>query len=133
MFESVSSGLHPLAYNITLSHAEVWSQRNPDIVHVIPDDYYLAISRVAFINRTARHPNAARLFLDYMLSLEGQRLLARGHIMPVRIDITPDSTRNDPRMRPIRVGPALLANQDQQTRLHRLNDWRDAMGRTVQP
>ena len=133
MFEAVSSGRHPLAYNITLSHAEVWSLRDPNIVHVVPDDYYLAISRVAFINKTAAHPNAARLFLDYMLSLEGQKLLAEGHIMPVRSDITSEAARNDPRVRPIRVGPALLANHDQQTRLHQLNAWRTAMGRPVQP
>lgn len=133
MFESVSSGRHPLAYNITLSHAEVWSLRDPNIAHVIPDDYYLAISRVAFINKAAAHPNAARLFLDYMLSLEGQRLLAKGHIMPARTDISSEALRNDPRVRPIRVGPALLANHDQQTRLHLLNAWRTAMGRPVQP
>lgn len=132
MFESVSSGRRPLAYNITLSHAEVWSQRNSDIVRIMPDDYYLAISRVAFINKSAAHPQAARLFLDYMLSLDGQRLLALGHIMPVRTDITPDAFRNDPRIRPIQVGPALLANHDQQTRLHILNAWRKAMGRPVQ-
>jgi len=133
MFESVSSGRHPLAYNITLSHAEVWTLRDPNIAHIIPDDYYLAISRVAFINKAAAHPNAARLFLDYMLSSEGQRLLAEGHIMPIRTDMSPATARNDPRARPIQVGPALLANHDQQTRRHLLDAWRTAMSRPVQP
>ena len=42
----------------------------------LPSDYTLVMSRVAFIARDAPNPQGARLWLDHLLSQEGQRLLA---------------------------------------------------------
>lgn len=124
MMRGVEDGRHRFAYNIVEAFAAERAAANPDIAVIRPEDYYIVVSRVAFINRDAPHPNAARLFLDYMLSREGQRLLASERIAPVRTDLTPDIGRSDARSRPIRIGPGLLANHDQQRREDMLSEWR---------
>ena len=42
---------------------------------------------------TAPHPNAARLFYDYILSKEGQEQLRGYQRIPVRKDVEPDPPR----------------------------------------
>ena len=85
MLERVASGEHLLAFDMSGSYAD-WYVRNhgPDIGYVIPEDYHLSISRVAFITRVARHPSAARVFLDYLMSEAGQRLLLEVRLTPIR-------------------------------------------------
>jgi iron(III) transport system substrate-binding protein len=43
------------------------------------------------ISAKASHPNAARLLVDFLLSAEGQTLLARRGRVPARIDVLPHS------------------------------------------
>ena len=73
------------------------------------------MSRVAIIPAAARHPAAAKLFLDFALSREGQAKLIEENIWPVREDIpSPADRRLAPdQVRAIRLGPNLLANLDQ--------------------
>jgi iron(III) transport system substrate-binding protein len=123
VMKSLASGEHLLAYNMNGSYARWWStRRDPDIGYLIPTDYHLSISRVAFITRAAPHPNAARLFLDYLMSEDGQRQLAVAQLTPIRSGIDP--ARTIPGGRPIKVGPALLANFDQARRAQMLEQWR---------
>ncbi len=76
--------------------------------------------------RLRRDAQAARLFLDFLLSRPGQAHLVR-HAMPsARRDLpappalqTPDTTQ-----RAIRVGPALLVLQDKLTRTRFLHEWK---------
>lgn len=120
----LSSGEHRLAYNMTLTYADWWARnRDPNIRFLEPNDYHFAISSVAFVTRAAPHPNAARLFLGYLLSDEGQRLLTAGRLRPLR-NHTEDGS---PGARHIRVGPALLANLDQARRADMLARWRHAL------
>lgn len=79
----VSSGQHLLAYNMNSSYAAAWASRDPAIGYVTPTDYHFTVSRIAFITNGAPHPNAARLFLDYLLSEEGQRMLREGRLTPI--------------------------------------------------
>jgi iron(III) transport system substrate-binding protein len=44
----------------------------------------------------APHPNAARLFIDFFLSAETQRLFATMNRLPARVDIKPKSDKLDP-------------------------------------
>ncbi len=46
------------------------------------------------ITRGARSPNAARLLLDFILSRDGQLLLAKGNLTPYRADIGPGDVAN---------------------------------------
>ena len=119
----LDTGERLLAYNMNAFYARWWSEhRNPDVAYVTPEDYHLSISRVAFIPRYAPHPNAARLFLDYLISEEGQATLKKAGFTPVR-----EGGAETTGARPIRVGPALLANLDQARRASLLSDWRTRM------
>src|SRR3546814_18555348 len=83
------------------------------------------MSRIAMIPTTSGHPNAARLFLDFLLSAKGQVLLTR-HAMPsVRSDVErPMELRGTTApMRAIRVGPELLIAQDKLTRNRFMKQW----------
>ncbi|WP_217705428.1 ABC transporter substrate-binding protein [Peristeroidobacter soli] len=129
MLERVASGEHLLAYNTIGPYALERAARDPAIGVILPSDYTLVASRIALIPADARHPDAAKLFLDYLLSRRGQAFLAQKHMTPVRSDVdAPPGTHIDaPNMRAIRVGPELLANLDQIKRLRFLKDWRNAV------
>ena len=128
MMERVASGEHVLAYNVIGSYAFERQATDPTLAVVVPSDYTLVMSRVALIPTHARNPNAAKVFLDYLLSRRGQKQLAARHMPSVRID---EQSGQDPalraRTRAIPVGPELLANLDQLERLQFLKDWRAAL------
>ncbi len=129
MMERVASGEHLLAYNMIGSYALERQARDPSLGVVLPSDYTLVMSRIALIPADARHPNAAKLFLDFLLSQRGQAHLAGRHMTPVREDVpSPEGARADTDItRAIRVGPGLLVNLDQLTRLNFLKSWRQAL------
>lgn len=129
ILDELASGRLAFAYDMIGSYALKAQARNPQIGVIVPRDYTLVMSRIAMIPARARHPNAARLFLDYLLSRHGQSLLIAQHMTPVRTDVAlPASMRvNALSARAIRVGPALLVHQDQLTRAKFLRDWNRAM------
>ena len=75
-FEKVISGEHYLAYGFFGSYALLRQRTVKDLGIAYLTDGTVAIQRIAFINKRAAHPNAAKLFLDYLLSLRGQNLMA---------------------------------------------------------
>src|SRR4030095_10555707 len=66
MLEKVSSGEHLLGYNVLGSYALVRAKNDQNLGVVLPKDYSLVLSRVMFIGKSAKNPNAAKLFLDYI-------------------------------------------------------------------
>jgi iron(III) transport system substrate-binding protein len=126
MMERVISGEHLLAYNMIGSYALERQTRDPSLGVILPRDYTLVMSRIALIPTDARHPNASKVFLDYILSARGQTLLAKRHMAPVRADVAPPEGARPTveAARAIGVGPALLANLEQLTRQRFLKDWR---------
>lgn len=122
MLDRVATGEYLLAIDMNGSYADRYVRSHRQAVaSVVPEDYHLSVSRVALITRAARHRAAARLFLDYLMSDAGQRLLLELGLTPVRRDLGPPPP---PGGRPIRVGPALLANFDQGRRRELLSRWR---------
>lgn len=131
MLEGVAAGRSLLAYNVLGTYAEAFARRNPDVGVVYPSDYTLVLSRVAFIARNAPNPQGARLWLDHMLSPQGQRLLADGGgLFSVRTDsVRPRSAlavgqQLGAAARPIALGPALLAHLDRSKHAALLKRWR---------
>ena len=80
----------------------------------------LAVSRIAFIPRRAANPQAASLFLGYMLCPSGQAALAEGGLIPIT------SRAN---VRAIALDDAFARFIDPETRRRLLARWRAAVGR----
>ena len=58
-----------------------------DIEVVIPSDGTTSAPYVALINKYGKHKEGAKLFLEYVLSEEGQIIQARAYARPIRDDV----------------------------------------------
>ena len=64
-----------LAINTNSSDALAWQRRGAPIAHVVPSDAPLLQYRYVGVPRTAAHSNAAKLWINYLLSPEAQETL----------------------------------------------------------
>jgi iron(III) transport system substrate-binding protein len=119
-----------LGYNVLGSYALAAAAENPDIGVVLPGDYTLILSRIAFINRQAPHPEEARIWMDYLLSRRGQSALNETSLFSVRADVSPRARsvpdlrqRLDGAFRPIAIGTGLLTYLDRMKRELFLENW----------
>ena len=127
--ERVTSGEHLLAYNMVSSYNLERQAHDPNIGIVYPSDYTLVMSHIALIPKTARHPAAAALFLDFALSQAGQAILAKHFMRPIRTDVPmAGPLPSSDVLRPIHFGPSLLASLDEFRRQSVLREWRRAIG-----
>jgi iron(III) transport system substrate-binding protein len=129
VLDRIASGEHLIAYNMIASYALARAKDDPAIGVVMLRDYTMLMTRIAVIPKTAKHPAAAKLFLDYLLSADGQRQMARRSFGTVRLDLA-DEARNaagDVTLRPIHVGPELLTYLDQAKRKTFFREWRRAL------
>ncbi|MBB5667511.1 iron(III) transport system substrate-binding protein [Rhizobium leguminosarum] len=135
MKETVVSGENVIAINIIGSYALAWVKESPNLGVHFATDYTPAFSRLALITKDAPHANAAKLFVDFMLSAEGQSLLAEGGLPSVREDVTAGlnvktlNERVGGGLKPIAVDEGVLEYMDQMKRVQFLNDWKAALGR----
>jgi iron(III) transport system substrate-binding protein len=130
MVQRIASGRSYLGYNLIGSYTLARARLDPSIGVVMPNDYTLVMSRIALISRYAPHPNAARLWLDYLLSRRGQTLLAqRAEMFAIRGDVAGDLTSSKLRetlgasMKAINVGPGLLVFRDQSKHTEFVRRW----------
>ncbi len=136
MLERISSGENLLGYNIIGSYALARAAKDPSIGVQYPKDYALILSRVMFISKAAKHVNAAKLWLDYVLSVRGQTIIANeANLFAIRPDVTGEA---NPRglakkigagMKPLPVNPMLVQYLDQNKRLAFLKQWKDTAGK----
>ena len=133
MIDRVRAGAEILAFNVNGSYALFAARDDPNLTVVYPKDYVLAASRIALIAKTAPHPNAARVFLDYVLSHRGQEVMAaRCGLFSIRTDVPGENTaaalaqQLGGRLKPIHVGPSLLVFLDSSKRADFIRRWRDA-------
>ncbi len=129
MIEDVAAGRKLLAYNTIGSYVLARLGDNPSLGIIMPQDYTLIMSRIAVIPKEAPHPNAAKLFLDLLLSKHGQTVLAGSFLNSVRSDVPSPSgsVHLSPKARAIRVGPGLIANLDQVRRRAIFKSWNEAL------
>ncbi|MTD28477.1 ABC transporter substrate-binding protein [Erwinia sorbitola] len=133
MMERVSSGENLIGFNILGSYAEARAKTDPSLGISYPKDYTLVLSRVSFISQQAQHGNAAKLWLDYVLSEKGQSILANQADIPsIRNDI---EGKNDidgmtkmlgNALKPIPVDESLLEYLQPKKRLDYIKEWRTA-------
>ncbi len=127
MLDRIAAGEQLIAYNIIGSYAFERAKAEPSLGVILPTDYTIVMSRIAFIPKGAPHPDAAKLFLDYLLSKDGQRRLAARSLGSVRDDVPANPIEQESFLRPIRVGPELLTYLDQAKRNRSLKEWRRAL------
>lgn len=137
MLERISSGENLIGYNVMGSYALVRAKTDPSLGVVFPKDYTLVLSRVQFINKTAKHPNAAKLWIDYMLSHRGQTVIANdSKLYSLRPDVTGETTSaelikeiGEKNVRPLAVGPQVTEYLAPAKRMAFLKRWKDVAGK----
>lgn len=88
MVQRIAAGKDYLGYNLVGSYALSRARHDPSIGVVVPEDYTMVLSRMAVLSKTATHPNAGKLWLDYLLSRRGQTVLAiRSDLFSIRSDV----------------------------------------------
>jgi iron(III) transport system substrate-binding protein len=99
-------------------------------------DYNLVLSRLVFVAKNAKNPNAGRLWVDYLLSKRGQTITAeQAELYSVRTDITGKDSgvafakELGSAVKPIAVNDELLVGLDQTKRLEFLKRWQTALAR----
>lgn len=76
MIQKILEGKAWLGYNLLGSYAIQAAQQHPELVVQVPEDYALVVTRIALQPRNAPHPKNGRLFIDFLLSEQGQSLMA---------------------------------------------------------
>ncbi|SHF05317.1 iron(III) transport system substrate-binding protein [Modicisalibacter ilicicola DSM 19980] len=130
MLDGLAKGRYLIGYNLLGSYAQAFSREHPELEVVVPDDYALVMQRLVFLSRSAGNPAPGQRFLDYLLSEAGQRVIGEhtplGTVHPALEG--PGSAqalreRLGEALRPIRLGPGLLATLDRLKREALLARW----------
>ncbi|KVN41432.1 iron ABC transporter substrate-binding protein [Burkholderia pyrrocinia] len=136
MMERISSGENLVGYNIIGSYAYAKAKKDKSIGYVFPKDYTQVVSRLATISRKAKSPNAAKLWVDYLLSQRGQTLIAnQANLYAIRADVTGETSAASlakelgDSLKPIQIGTGLLVYLDQSKRLAFLKQWQQSIKR----
>lgn len=134
ILDRITTGQFLIGYNVLGSYALARAKKDSAIGIVFPEDYTLVMSRIALIPKSAPHPDTARKFLNFLLSEEGQRIVAeRSNLYAIHPDVGGEVTaaalreRVGDALRPIRVGPGLLVYLDRAKRQIFLKRWRRAL------
>jgi len=130
MMERIASGENLIGYNLNTAYALTRAKKDPSLGIVLPKDYTLVISRVMFIAKAAKNPNAAKLWLDFVLSKKGQEIIAsKADLYAIRPDVEGDTTASGLKkqlgdaLRPVAINTGLLTYLDQAKRLEFLKQW----------
>ncbi len=136
MIRKVARGESLIAYNVLGSYALAEMRARPELGMIIPGDYCLAMQRIAIITKAAKNPGAARKFVDFLLSLKGQKIIAgAASLYSLHPDVQGRATISGLRAAaqgpviPIRLGPGLLVYLDRLKRADFLRRWHSAMNR----
>lgn len=128
--ERVADGRFVFGYNILGSYAADWARRNPDLGIVLPRDYTVVMARIGLVPKAAAAPDLGRLYLEFFMSAEGQRVLAEQMGIPaINPEVTGENTAAAMRaalgaqLRPVPVGPGLMVYLDQAKRSRLIDRW----------
>lgn len=130
MLDGLTDGTYWVGYNLLGSYAIHWARDHPKLIVQIPQDYALVMMRMAFIHRDAPHLPAARVFMNFLLSSEGQKVLAGSTpLFSVLPEVTGPYTAERLRdqvgdsLYPIPINAGLLAFVDPMRRVAFMNRW----------
>ena len=116
------------------SYALARAKKDPNLGVVLPKDYTLVLSRVMFIGKAAKNPNAAKLWTDYVLSIRGQKMIGgEVELFSMREDVDAEYTaaklnkQLGGAVKPIPVAAEITEYLDQKKRLDFLGKWKAAV------
>jgi iron(III) transport system substrate-binding protein len=95
VLDQVISGEYPLALQIFNNHAAISARQGAPSGWTTLDTSLAVIATISVTKATA-HPNAAKLFVDFVTSEEGQKLMSDAGELPVHPNVKPI----DPTLRP---------------------------------
>lgn len=135
MLTKINSGEYLIGYNVMGAYA--MSRSQADLQHlgvVLPKDFTMVLTRVSFIAAHARHPNAAKLWTDYLLSPHGQKVLGDAvKLAPIRADVDAEVSQAkllreiNGHVRPIAVNIELTGPIQPQRHEELLHSWKQAV------
>jgi iron(III) transport system substrate-binding protein len=91
--ELVSAGEYPTAVSLYQHRVEEYIERGAPVQWIAPDPLVGGDPNRIALLKNAPQPNAAKVFIDFMLSLEGQKLLQDRGRSPGRIGLGPKNPR----------------------------------------
>jgi iron(III) transport system substrate-binding protein len=134
IIERVADGRLKVGYNILGSYAADQALAHPDLGMVLLRDYTVVVSRVALVPRAARNPDLGAAFLGFLMSREGQEVLARKLRLPaISLEVSDGNSARlmqallGEQLQPVGVSPGLLVYLDQAKRQRLLARWAAAL------
>ena len=88
LVDRVIAGEYPLALNIYAHHPLISAAKGAPVNTQLMDPVASAAGTISVV-KDAPHPHAAMLLLDYLLSREGQKILADAEYFPAHPDVPP--------------------------------------------
>ncbi|NML42260.1 ABC transporter substrate-binding protein [Ramlibacter sp. G-1-2-2] len=131
MVERVASGEILLAYNLAAANVAERMKTDSSVGMILPCDYTLYLTRTAILSKRGKHPNAAKVFLDFLLSKDGQQQLADKSVGSIRSDV-----KNNPVLqraaactnaKALTPGPERLEVFDPAWRVSFLRQWKSGL------
>ena len=120
--DQVINGEYPIALEIFNHHTVISAAQGAPVTWV-PMEPILAPMAVASVVKDAPHPNAAHLFLDYLISEECQKILAQADYLPAMPAVpakTPSLKPEGGGFKALFMSPEVMAaNSEKWTRLRK--------------
>ncbi|PYE84850.1 sensor histidine kinase [Pseudoroseicyclus aestuarii] len=136
MVEATARGELAFAFNTIGSYAAAQIEAEPHLGLHFFDDYNLVMTRTAFVPAAARQPEVAALFIAFLLSREGQGIIAeQTPLIPLSPEqaipppIGPEMRARSGTFLPIRLTPGLLTYLDALKQRDFLSAWEASLGR----
>lgn len=136
ILERVTDGRFLLGYNILGSYAADWASRNKDVGIILPKDYTVVMSRIGLVPERAARPDFGKLYLEYLMSKEGQTIMAKQLQIPA---VSPEVSNGEQlsimseisgaQLRPVPVSLGLMVYLDQVKRARLIDRWNEALRR----
>ena len=123
LIEALHSGRALLGLNLLGSFAARALRQDPRLRVCAGESPRLGVSRIALITRQAANPAAAGLFIDYLLSDEGQLRMAQDELFSLRWPQPIDEFPRFP-IEPLAINQGFGRFLDPQKRASLLDDWR---------
>jgi len=87
LLDSIASGTTLFGYNIPSGELFRRAMSDPSLGWFYSDEQTLAVPQSVLITKSATNPNSARLWVDFLLSKQGQEIISRNSdLYPVRGD-----------------------------------------------